>query len=81
MEIISSIYNGQFSGNVLVVGKTGCGKMYSLQKLELNKFFGNLVKTEWVSRIDIDEERYAKIQSCFANKIEFDSAKEPNELT
>ena len=54
---MSSIYNGQFSGNVLVVGKTGCGKMYSLQKFEPNKFFGNLVKTEWVSRVDIDEER------------------------
>ena len=43
---MSSIYNGQFSGNVLVVGKIGCGKTYFLQKLGLNKFFGNLVKTE-----------------------------------
>ena len=41
---MSSIYNGQFSGNVLVVGKTGCGKTYFLQKLGPNKFFGNLVK-------------------------------------
>ena len=35
---MSSIYNGQFSGNVIVVGKTGCGKTYFLQKLGLNKF-------------------------------------------
>ena len=46
---MSSIYNGQFSGNVLVVGKIGCGKTYFLQKLGLNKFFGSLVKTEKVS--------------------------------
>ena len=67
-----SIYNGQFSGNVLAVGKTGCGKTYYfLQKLALNKFFGKLVKLEWVSGIDIDEERQAEIQSCFANKVDF----------
>ena len=36
---MSSIYNGPFSGNVLAVGKTGCGKTYFHQKLGLNKFF------------------------------------------
>ena len=36
-----SIYDGQFLGNILVVGKTGCGKTYFLQKLALNKFFAN----------------------------------------
>ena len=35
-----SIYEGQFRGNILVVGKTGCGKTYFLKKLGLNKFFG-----------------------------------------
>ena len=30
---------------VVVVGKTGCGKTYFLQKLGSNKFFGNLAKT------------------------------------
>ena len=77
---MSSIYNGQFSGNVLVVGKIGCGKTYFLQKLGLNKFFGNLVKTEQVSHIDIDEERQAEIQSCFTNKVEFHLAKEFDEF-
>ena len=41
-----TVYNGQFSGNVLVASKTGCQKTYFFQKLGLNKFFGNLVKTE-----------------------------------
>ena len=65
---MSSINNGQFSRNVLAVGKTGCGKAHFPQKLGLNKFFSNLVKTEWVSGIDIDEEREAEMQSCFTNK-------------
>ena len=30
---MSSIYHGQFRSNVLVVGKTGCGKTTFLQKL------------------------------------------------
>ena len=52
-----TIYDGQFGGNILVVGRTGCGKTYFLQKLGLNKFFGKIVKTEWVSRIEISEAR------------------------
>ena len=49
-----SIYDRQFRGNIPVVGKTGCGKTHFLQKLGLNKFFGNLVKTEWVTGVEID---------------------------
>ena len=41
-----SIYDGQFSRNVLVVGNTGCEKTHFLQKLGLNKFFDKLIKTE-----------------------------------
>ena len=77
---MTSIYNGQFSGNVLVLGKTGCWKATFLEKLGRNIFFGNLVKTEWISGIDIDEKREAKIQSCFSNETEIHIAKEPEEL-
>ena len=75
-----SIYDRQFWGNILVVGKTGCGKTYFLQKLGLNKFFGNLVKTEWVTGIETDEQREAEIQSHFSNKVEFHLAAEPDDL-
>ena len=75
-----SIYDGQFRGNILVVGKTGCGKTYFLQKLGLNNFFGKLVKTEWVTGIETDEQREADIESCFSNNVEFHLAPEPNEL-
>ena len=66
-----SIYDWQFCRNIFVVGNTACGKAHFLQKLELNKFFGKLVKTEWVTAIEIDEQREAETQSCFSNKVEF----------
>ena len=52
-----------------------------LQKLALNKFFGELVKTEWVTGIKSDDQREAEIQACFSNKVEFHHAADPNELT
>ena len=77
---MTAIFDGQFVGNILVVGRTGCGKATFLVKLGINKFFGNLVKTEWISGIDIDKKREAKIQSCFSNETEVHIAKEPDEL-
>ena len=77
---MTSIYNGQFSGNILVVGQTGCGKTTFLEKLGLNKFWGELVKTEWISGIDVDEKRKAEIESAFSNDTEVHIAKEPEEL-
>ena len=60
---MTSIYDGQFRGNILVVGRTGCRKTTFLEKLGTHNFFGNIVKTEWISGTDIDEKRKAKIQS------------------
>ena len=67
---MTSIYDGQFHGNILVVGRTGCSKTTFLEKLGLNHFFGNIIKTEWISGIDIHNKREAKIQSYFSNKTE-----------
>ena len=74
------IYDGQVRGNVLVVGRAGCGKTYFLQKLGLHNFFGNIVKTEWVSGIEISESKEAEIQSCFDNKVEFHPVSHADEL-
>ena len=52
-----SIYDGQFRGNILVVGKAECGKTHFIQKLGLHKFFGKIVKTEWVTGKEIDNQR------------------------
>ena len=77
---MTSIYNGQFYGNVLVVGRTGCGKTTFLEKLGLNNFFGNIIKTEWISGIDIDKKREAEIQSYFSNETEVHVAQERDVL-
>ena len=34
-------YDGKFEGNILVVGRTGCGKKTFIQKLGKNKLFGH----------------------------------------
>ena len=54
-------FNGQFHRTILVVGRTGCGKTTFLEKLGLNDFFSNVIKTEWISGIDIDKQREAQI--------------------
>ena len=76
---MTSIYDGHFSGNVLVVGRPGCGKTTFLEKL-VNNFFGDTKKTEWISGIDTDKQREAEIQSYFNNDTEVQIAKEQDEL-
>ena len=80
MSFGNEIYNGQFNGNILVVGRTGGGKTTFLEKLAINKFFGDIVKTEWVSGIEIDTSREAEIQSCFSNETKVHVATEKDEL-
>ena len=77
---MSSIYDGQFYDNILVVRRTGCGKTTFLEKLGLNNIFGNILKAEWINGIDIDKKREAKIQSYFSNETEVHVAKEQDEL-
>ena len=51
-------YNGQFNGNILVVGRTGCGKTTFIQKLGRNKLFGcEISDAFWVSKIVLTSER------------------------
>ena len=80
MNLSKDIYNGQFNGNILVVGRTACGKTTFLEKLAINKFFGDIIKTEWVSGIEIDSAREAEIQSCFSNETKVHVATEKDDL-
>ena len=41
---MTSIYNAQFYGNILVVGRTGFGKTTFLEKLGLSNFFWRYYK-------------------------------------
>ena len=47
----NSTYNGNFNGNILVVGRTECGKTTFIQNLAINNFFGKLKKVKWISGI------------------------------
>ena len=65
------IYNGKFTGNILIVGRTECGKTTFVQKLALNNFFGDLKKVKWVCGIQLSQRREVEIASNFSCDIEF----------
>ena len=55
-------------------------KPHFLKSLDQIISFGDIIKTEWISGIDIDKKREAGTQSYFSNKTEVHVAKEPDEL-
>ena len=57
--------------NILVVGKTGCGKTTFAQKLALSNLFVDLEKVECVSKIDLSKFQEADTQSCFSAPVEY----------
>ena len=62
-------YDGMFEGNLLIVGRTGCGKTTFIQKLARNKMFGNdIVNVFWVSKIFLSPEREEAIRDCFVDQ-------------
>ena len=77
---MTSTYNGQFSGNILIVGRTNCGKTKFIEKLGLYNFFGDIIKTEWVSGKNIDKKRESEIQSYLKNDTEVHVAEDEDEL-
>ena len=77
---MTSIYNAQFYGNILVVGRTGFGKTTFLEKLGISNFFGDIIKTVWISGIDIDKTRKIEIEPYFSNETEVHITKKQDEL-
>ena len=74
------IYDGKFRGNILVLGRTECGKTSFVQKLALYDFFGKLKKAKWVSGIQLNESREAEIESNFSCDISFFYPNDINKL-
>ena len=78
------VYNGKFSGNILIAGRTECGKTTFMQKLAVNNFFGKLKKPECVSGIELSKTREAEIETNFSCKVDFhypsDEGKLSNQL-
>ena len=51
-------HDGKFSGNILVVGRTGCEKTTFIQKLGKNKLLGDeITDAFWVLKIILTKER------------------------
>ena len=48
-----------------------CGKTYFMQKPAVNDFFGDILKAELVSSIEITPTRKVDIQSNFSCDVEF----------
>ena len=69
--MLNYTYDANFFGNILIFGRTGCGKKIFMQKLAVNNFFGTLKKVEWVSSTELSAERVAEIEYCFLCNAEF----------
>ena len=62
-------FDGQFLGNILIVGRTGCGKITFIQKLSSNNLFGNQITDVFcVSKIILTPEREDRIRDSFISK-------------
>ena len=71
-------YNGEFIENILVVGRTGCGKTTFIQKLKANNLFGSETDVFWVSKFVLSNKREDQIRDSFINqKVHFSY---PNDL-
>ena len=79
MSTTKYIYDGKFKGNILVLGRTECGKTSFVQKLALYDFFGKLKNGKWVSGIRLNASREAEIESNFSCEISFFYPNDNNE--
>ena len=77
----NSTYDGKFIGNILILGRTECGKTTFIQNLGVNNFFGQLKKVKWVSGIRLDKRREAEIESNFNCEVKFSYSTDKEELS
>ena len=62
-------YDGKLKVNILIVGRTECGKTIFIQKLgEKNRMFGDIKEVVWVSKIPISKDREYNIRDCFVHE-------------
>ena len=58
-----------YDGNILVVGRTDCGKTTFIQQLRKNKIFGTEIKDVfWVSKIFLSKDREDVIRESFKDQ-------------
>ena len=69
MDEVDYAYNGKFERNILVVGKTGCGKTNFLQNLGKNRLFGDIKVVFWISKIKLSTKTEDSIKDCFKDQV------------
>ena len=55
-EIIYS-FDGKFEGNILVLGRAGCGKITFIENLGKNRMFREIKDVMWLSKISLSKDR------------------------
>ena len=71
MDEIKYTFDGKSEGNILIVGRTRCGKTTFVQNLGKNELFGDISTVFWISKISLSEEREEKIRESFENQEVF----------
>ena len=69
MDVVKYTYDGKFEGNILIVGRTGCGKTTFVQNLGKNKLFGDVKDVYWISKIGLSKDREEHIRNCFTDRV------------
>ena len=64
-------YDGQMSGNILVLGSMGSGRILLVQQLGCNSTFREFLKVHWISKVELSKRREAQITLCFSAEVEF----------
>ena len=54
---IKYCFDAKLEVNILVVGRTGCGKTTFAQNLVKNKIFGEIKEVFWLSKITLSRDR------------------------
>ena len=62
---VNYTYDVNFEGNILAVGRRGCGKTTFIQNLGKNKLFGDIKEIYWISKIELSSYRENNIRDCF----------------
>ena len=68
MDEIKYSFDGTFEGNILIVGRTRCGKTTFVKNLGKNKLFGDILTVYWISKISLYAEREGKIKESFEDQ-------------
>ena len=69
MDEIKYGYDGKIGSNILIVGRTGCGKTTFVQNLGKNKLFGDVKEVYWISKTEFSKDREENIRDCFTDQI------------